>query len=75
MMPRPTDKPRASAPHGVKIRSLRKRRGWSQVELAERAGITNQALSLVERGERVGKLDTLRRVAAALGVSLSRLVG
>jgi HTH-type transcriptional regulator / antitoxin HipB len=36
---------------GHALRSLRKRRGWSQTELADRVGINRTYLSQLENGE------------------------
>lgn len=36
---------------GERVRALRKKRGYSQVELATLAGITQGSLSLIERNE------------------------
>jgi transcriptional regulator with XRE-family HTH domain len=42
--------------------------------LAERAGLSQSMVSLLERGLRTPTLDTLLRIAAALDVDLSRLI-
>jgi transcriptional regulator with XRE-family HTH domain len=49
------------------LRALRIRRGWTQRELGRRAGLSQQAISLIERGHS-SRLsgDALRRVFAAL---------
>jgi transcriptional regulator with XRE-family HTH domain len=49
------------------LRALRRRRGWTQRGLGVRVGLSQQAISLIERGHG-GRLagDTLRRVFAAL---------
>ncbi len=52
---------------GAVIRSLRRRKGWRQVDLAERAGISQPWVSAIERGHVASAtVATLRRVAAAL---------
>jgi transcriptional regulator with XRE-family HTH domain len=48
---------------------LREAAGITKYELARRAGMTRQALSLLERGEREPNWVTVQRLAAALGVS------
>ena len=48
------------------IRRMREDRGWSQEELAERAGIHRTYLSMVERMTRNPTLDVLERIANAL---------
>ncbi len=57
-----------------RIRSLRKGRGWSLDNLAERAGISPSQLSRIETGHRRLSLDQLTSIAAALGKSLDELV-
>jgi transcriptional regulator with XRE-family HTH domain len=43
------------------------RRGWTQKELAERAGITESAVSRYLSGRRTPRLEALRAMAAAFG--------
>jgi transcriptional regulator with XRE-family HTH domain len=49
------------------LRALRRRRGWTQKDLGRRAKVSQQAISLIERGHG-GRLsgETVRRVFAAL---------
>jgi predicted ATPase/transcriptional regulator with XRE-family HTH domain len=55
---------------GERLRRYRAAPGYSQEELAERAGLTANAISALERGERKRPYpDTVRRLAAALGLS------
>jgi len=42
--------------------------------VAERAGLNQSAISLLERGLRSPNLDTLLRIAEALGIDLWRLL-
>lgn len=49
---------------GVRLRRLG--RGWTQAELAERAGVALSTLKLFERRGKIS-LDRLLRIAAALG--------
>lgn len=53
------------------VRALRRRRGWRQQDLADRVGVSQSLISLVERGhgDRVA-LRTLLRIAAALDARL-----
>lgn len=52
---------------GVRIRKLRKKRKWSQEELAERAGCHWTYIGGLERGERNATIKVLSHVARALG--------
>lgn len=58
----------------MRIRSLRKARGWSLDNLAERAGISPSQLSRIETGHRRISLDQLTAISGALGKSLDELV-
>ena len=50
---------------------LREKHGWSQRELAERAGMKQPQLARLETGQVEPKLDTLQRLAAAMGSRLT----
>jgi transcriptional regulator with XRE-family HTH domain len=56
------------------LRSAREDRDWSQQTLAVKLGITVTTVCRWETGVNVPNLPTLRRVAKALGVTLSTLV-
>ena len=60
---------------GQTLRTVRQRAGMSQEELAARAGLDRTYVGGAERGERNVSLVNLVRLANALGVSLSELVG
>ena len=55
-----------------KIRSLRKEKGWTQEELAERAHISRQTVGRAEKSINIS-LKTLEAIANAIGVSCSFL--
>lgn len=57
-----------------RLRELRQARGFTQARLAELAGITVDAVNRIERGDRTPGLDTLDRLATALGVDIVHLV-
>jgi DNA-binding XRE family transcriptional regulator len=60
----------------VVLRQLRTARGWTQAQLARRAGITVPYLSMLESGvRREPSLSVLRRLARALGVPTVALLG
>jgi transcriptional regulator with XRE-family HTH domain len=58
---------------GHHLRLLRARRGLSARELAERAGISPQSLSRIERGRHDIVFSTLQRLLAAMNLDLSDL--
>lgn len=59
---------------GERIRSARQERGWTQAELAERAGLSVNYVARLERGELGPSLFVAHRIAEALRVSLEELV-
>jgi transcriptional regulator with XRE-family HTH domain len=58
---------------GAAVREARLRRGWSQEELAEIAGLDRTYISGLERGARNPALTTIERVAESLAIPVSRL--
>ena len=56
---------------GSRLRNLRKERGLTQNELANQAGVSKNAVSLIERGEISPSVSTLQSLAAALEVKMS----
>jgi transcriptional regulator with XRE-family HTH domain len=59
---------------GDAVRRLRQRKGWSQEELADRAGLHRTYVGGIERGERNVSLVNIGRLARALETSLSALM-
>ena len=53
---------------GIHLRTLRQRKGLTQEEVAQRAGIHVTYLSGVERGLRNPSLKNIRRIAIALNI-------
>ena len=51
---------------GTIIQRARKKRGWTQTDLAERAGLRQATISIIESGETPSKLDSILSVLAAL---------
>lgn len=60
-------------PLATRIRALRKARGLTLRELAQRAGVTESFLSQVERGTASPSISSLRRIASGLGQSIGSL--
>jgi transcriptional regulator with XRE-family HTH domain len=58
---------------GNAVRDLRQRHGLTIADVAERAAISRGMLSKIENAQTATSLDTLTRLARALGVSLSTL--
>jgi len=58
---------------GIHIRSLRKRAGLSQEDIAEKVGIHVTYLSGIERGLRNPALLNIRRLAQALEIPTKEL--
>ena len=59
---------------GEVIRELRDERGLSQEALAGAAGLHRTQISLIERGQRSVRLDTIVRLAKALKVQPSEMM-
>lgn len=58
---------------GRQIAALRKRRGWSQRELAEAAECSPNTVARIETAKRGLSIDLLERIATALDVPVVRL--
>lgn len=57
-----------------RIRELREARGWSQEYLAHEAKVNRSYFAVLESGRRNPTIETLCKVAAALGVDVADLV-
>lgn len=55
---------------GENVRGVRKQTGISQEALGFRAGLHRTEVGLLERGERVPRIDTLIKLVCALGVKV-----
>jgi transcriptional regulator with XRE-family HTH domain len=61
---------RLETPAGRLIGEIRRQGGYSQAELARRAGLTRSVLNAYERGRRQPSVDALARIAACAGLEL-----
>lgn len=61
----------ASDEVGSRLKAIRQRFGLSQRELARRAGLTNGSISLIEQGQVSPSIAALRRITAALSLTLA----
>jgi len=56
---------------GSRLRAIRNERRMSQRELAQKAGLSTNAISLIERDENSPSVATLQNLASALNVKMS----
>lgn len=58
---------------GRRIQALREKRGLTQIQFADQAGIGRAHLSQIENGAVAAKIDTLDIIAKALGASIGEM--
>lgn len=58
----------------LRIKQYRERRGWTQAELAERAGLPQSSIASYELGKSEPRVSAVLMIAEALGVRFSDLV-
>ena len=59
---------------GMRIRQVRKSKGWSQDMLAKKCGISMSFLGHIERGTRIMSLDTFVRICTELEAGSDELL-
>jgi transcriptional regulator with XRE-family HTH domain len=59
---------------GGRLRSLRKERLLTQVELSKMTGVAQDSISSLETGKREAHPGTIRKLAEALGVEPTELI-
>ena len=59
---------------GDRIRQLRKKKGWRQIDLAQHSGVHEVHISDLERGVREVGLRNLAALARAFGLTLSQFL-
>jgi putative transcriptional regulator len=70
-MGRPPTRPANPGALGANVRRLRTDRGWSQVELAQRSGLSRSTIVAVELGKyKSADMSTAEKIAAAFEVHL-----
>ncbi len=57
------------------LKAERQKRSLSQEALAELSGLSRNYISSIERGAVSPSLTTLEKLASALGVTLTKLIG
>ena len=58
---------------GQRIRTLRKEKGLTLVEISEKTGIAQATLSRIETGTMIGTVESHEKIAETLGIGLSEL--
>lgn len=61
---------------GERIKQYRKKMGWSQQKLAEKAGVAYNVITKLEQGiAKQPTIQTVTKIADAFDVSIDKLVG
>lgn len=56
---------------GLQIKNLRVQRGWKQLDLADKMGLSRPAISNIESGKRSLTLATLKKVCEVFEIDIS----
>ena len=59
---------------GRRLRELRKKKGWTQVQMADALGIDRSYICDMEKGKKNVCLPTLEVFAQGFGISMSKLI-
>ena len=59
---------------GMRIRQIRKAKGWSQEALAKKCGISMSCLGHIERGTRIMSMETFASICLALDAHADELL-
>lgn len=60
---------------GERLKELRKSKGWTQVQVAAKMGLTDSVISFYERQERAPSPEVLVKFSELYGVSTDYLLG
>jgi transcriptional regulator with XRE-family HTH domain len=60
--------------NGRALKDIREKRGLTQEQLAARSGVTVGTISQLERGVREPTLIVVSKIAAELGITITRLL-
>lgn len=60
---------------GANVRNLRKARGWTQEQLAERVDVTYETIGKIERGQAAPSFDVAEKIALAFSIAAPVLFG
>lgn len=58
----------------VILPKLREAKGWTQLELARKSGVSNATISDIECGKKIPNLTTLQKIANAFNLEMSDLL-
>ena len=58
---------------GKRIKQLRREKGYTQEQLADRAGLHRTYIGSIERGEQNISLDNIDKIARALSTNITEL--
>lgn len=58
---------------GIRVRKLRKEKGFSQEELAYKAGLHRTYIGMIERAEKNISLLNIQKIAKALNINIKLL--
>lgn len=59
---------------GMRLRKLRKAKGWTQVQMADALGIDRSYISDMEGGKKNVCLPTIEVLAQGFGISMAKLI-
>ena len=58
----------------LNLHRISEEKGWSQIELAKRSGVSQPFISQIEKGERVPTVFVAKRIADALEKTIDELI-